>query len=181
MKRSLALLCVAAFLGGCSREPEEIPEIGPAPTPERTYRHPTHGFLLRVPDGWEIKDTGNTAPIVVSLVSPRKGPEDFRETITIQVEPGKPGVTAQQYFEESLAERRLIKDFQLIGTAPETIGKTEALGAITRLDLGGLVVQVLSYTIVHGKNVYTITAIAIPETFDEFKGIFRSVALAFEP
>ena len=191
MKTRGALLCVGLILAGCSREPEEIPDITPEPRPEKTYKHPTHGFVIRVPDGWEIKDTGNTAPIAVTLVSPRHDSADpFRESFTVQTEPNARGLTAQQYFEESLAQRRLVKDFQLITTARETIGKAEALGAVARMGLGpreaategdSLVVQVLSYTIASGKNVYTLTAVATPDTFDEYKGIFRAVALAFEP
>ena len=181
MKTRIALFLGGLILAGCSKGAEDIPSIPAAPLPERTYKNPTHGFVIPIPDGWEIKDTGNKEPIVVTLISPRKDPGDrFRETFSVQLQPNKSGLTAQQYFDESLAEREMVKDFELLSTAHEMIGKDEALGAIARMDPGGLQVKVLSYTIVHGKNVYTLTAVATPESFDEYKGLFRGLALAFQ-
>jgi hypothetical protein len=170
----------AIILAGCSRRPEEIPEIKPPPPPERSYKHPTHGFVVPIPDGWDVNDTGQSAAVV--LVSPKAGPADpFRENFIVQVGPNAEGYTAQQYFEESLVQRRMVSDFQLVTTSLEDFAGHEAVGAIATMSLEGLQVKVLSYTIVHGKSVYTLTAVATPESFDEFKGIFRGLALGFRP
>jgi hypothetical protein len=181
MKTCTTVWFWAVILAGCSRRPEELSEIRPAPTPERSYRHPIHGFSIRVPGGWEIKDTENTAPLVLSLLSPKKVAEQFRESLSIRIEPNTGGLTAQQCFEESLGDRSKAKDFQLLTTAQETIGNEEAIGAIALVDLGDRMLQVLSYTVVSGKKVYTLTAIARREAFDEYKGIFRAIALSFDP
>jgi hypothetical protein len=186
MKTRITLSLVGLILAGCSRK-EEISEIQPAaPQSERTYRHPVHGFVIRVPDGWDIKDTGTQGAIAVTLTSPRKNPEDtFRENFSVQVQPNPTGLTAQQCFDDGLAERKLVKDFALLTTTEELIGKDRAVGAVFAMTLESaerrMDVKALSYTIVHGKNIYTLTAVATPETFDEFKGLFRGMALAFQP
>jgi hypothetical protein len=184
MKTRSTLVLGGLILLGCSRGSEDIPSIPAETPPQRTYKNPTHGFVVPVPDGWNIKDTGNQGAIAVTLTSPKKNPEDtFRENFSVQVQPNPTGLTAQQCFDDGLAERKLVKDFVLLTTTEELIGKDTAVGAVFAMTLENaeirMDVKALSYTIVHGKNIYTLTAVATPETFDEFKGLFRGMALAF--
>lgn len=165
---ALVLSCVSP--GGCARRPP--------PEPGR-YHSKEKGFSIRLPKEWERRE-GIMGTTVIAL-SPQEGPADqFRENVNVFVEELPRTISLEEYSTLSLANlRKLMTDFQELGTGEAVIGKATAVRRISSYRMGQFSLKALAYSLVKGRRAYVITCSSEAEQFDTYLGKFEDIAESF--
>lgn len=149
-----------------------------------TFRDAHHGFLINLPDTWQLQEgaTEQGFDFVVVAMSPAENESDtFIENMNVLVEEMKKDVSQDDYFAWNLSG--LIQ--QLPGFSLQEKSNVVVDGikmSRVKYAWGAEKEKTVTYQyiFVHGKKGYVITFTAQPNTFDEYRETFDKIAESFK-
>jgi hypothetical protein len=141
-----------------------------------SYRHPSAGFELPLPRGWE--QTENTHGCAVISVEPPREEPHFRANIVVTVEPLGAGAELDSWAERSLdALRDSLDRLRVIDLEPVELGGLSARRALTHYlhdRFGG--VNLEQWSLAHGEHGYVVSCSTAALEYDDLWPLTNAVA-----
>lgn len=147
------------------------------------YLNLNRGIRLSYPASWEKREQNAAAGFAVGFLSPQEDPSDqFRENLTVVIEPIPPGTTLEQYVQGCLKGMSQYP-FQFLEHAPSMVSGRQAYRHIytgplqTPVPLSGKWMQ---YVTVANSSGYVTTYTAELKKFDKFLPVIQSMIDSLE-
>ena len=137
------------------------------------------GFVLAVPDGWEVlRDIGAMRLIVRA---PSEGPADtFLENVNVVIDGLPATMTTEAWDDLNRSQMQaMLPGFVAGDTSFVEIGERSARRVAYTYQQGGRTLRGLSYTLLVADRAYILTATATEEAFEQFEPTFQTVVESF--
>ena len=179
--RWLQVLAIAgAFLvGACSSggpgEDEDTTSEGDL----QLYESEEHGFSLRYPDGWTLRNLQDS-PADVGLTADQAAADGFSENVNVLVQQVPEGFTLGRYTQASKQELETLQGFQLGSEGSTSLGGEPATWLEHEAVQQGALLQFWQVWTVRGPKAYVVTYTGQGEGFDAFRMSAESIVRSFE-
>jgi hypothetical protein len=138
------------------------------------------GYSLKFPEGWDVAEEDAWTTYAYSPVIAAN--DVFSEFLFVSIEEAPYTFSLEAYETnciESVAEEPGITNFQLLDKGSAVLGDENSRWILYTMDIEGQTLKGLTYMVVEGKTAYTVSAVALPGTYDEFKPKFEEVINTF--
>lgn len=147
--------------------------------------HSEHGrFSVSLPSAWEKQEQDLGQGIwIVKALSPEEGSSDFfSENVNIIVVPADTTDLSEANSRGIEMLKRNLVRFNLLDQAVGKIGQHSASWNVHTYLSEGYTLKVIKYTIINDRKMYIVTGTALPETFERFRPVFKSIvaSIAFD-
>lgn len=134
------------------------------------------GYSIRFPDGWEQQE-GFMGTDVMAL-SPMEGAADqFRENVGVTVENLRSTMTLEEYAAAALqGMQKLCTDFEKLDEGDAVLEDGNAKWIAYSFRQGQVKVRAVVYLRVRGRRAFVLACTASPETFEQYRPQFETIA-----
>ena len=144
------------------------------------YHSKEKGFSIQFPKSWEIKEHTMKSDVAEIVVAAAGTEGNGYQQINVAVEnlPNEMGV--EEYFRKEKEElSKALPQFQALEEGKETLNNQAARWLVYSMQTKDTPAKLIVYTVVKGKQGYSITGGTLVNQFDQYRPKFEATAKSF--